>query len=108
MIPFPIPLAIPRQFLAVRARAGGLVERLLRGGVDPLLATAGSTALMQTCDDEATEDMLSIFLDHHSSSGEKFDLEKHPQGTEVKAITYSAMQIHEKADRCDLYVIVDI
>ena len=42
------------------------------------------------------------------TTGEKFDLEKHPQGTEVKAITYSAMQIHEKADRCDLYVIVDI
>ena len=42
------------------------------------------------------------------TTGEKFDLEKHPQGTEVKAITYSAMQIHEKPDRCDLYVIVDI
>ena len=42
------------------------------------------------------------------TTGEKFDLEKHPQGTEVKAITYSAMQIHEKEDRCDLYVIVDI
>ena len=43
-----------------------------------------------------------------TTTGEKFDLEKHPQGTEVKAITYSAMQIHEKEDRCDLYVIVDI
>jgi len=28
--------------------------------------------------------------------GEKFDKKKHPQGTEIKAITYSAMQIHEK------------
>ena len=42
------------------------------------------------------------------TTGEKWDLAKHPQGTEVKAITYSAMQIHEKPDRCDLYVIVDI
>ena len=40
--------------------------------------------------------------------GETYDLAKHPQGTEVKAITYSNMQIHENADRADLYVIVDI
>lgn len=40
--------------------------------------------------------------------GESFDLAKHPQGTEVKAITYSNMQIHEKEDRTDLYVIIDI
>jgi len=40
--------------------------------------------------------------------GELFDLSKHPQGTEIKAITYSNMQIHEEAGRTDLYVIVDI
>jgi SHS2 domain-containing protein len=42
--------------------------------------------------------------------GEVFDLEKHPQGTEVKAITYSAMQILEKPDgeRSEVYVIIDI
>jgi SHS2 domain-containing protein len=50
----------------------------------------------------------------YNSEGEKFDLSKHPQGTEVKAITYSAMQIHEKPAegttpaRVDVYVIVDI
>eukprot|EP00952_Eustigmatos_sp_NYUAD-ZCMA_P002744 12008-Eustigmatos_ZCMA.PRE.1 len=33
---------------------------------------------------------------------------RHPQGTEVKAITYSNMQIHEKEFCSDLYVIVDI
>lgn len=42
------------------------------------------------------------------AEGETFSLAKHPQGTEVKAITYSAMQIHEKEDRTDLYVIIDI
>ena len=26
--------------------------------------------------------------------GEIFDMARHPQGTEIKAITYSAMQIH--------------
>ena len=40
--------------------------------------------------------------------GCKFDREKHVQGTEIKAITYSNMQVHEKPDRCDIYVIVDI
>ncbi|RYG52031.1 hypothetical protein EON67_02105, partial [archaeon] len=29
----------------------------------------------------------------HCSFGEKFDFAKHPQGTEIKAITYSNMQI---------------
>eukprot|EP01039_Chlorochromonas_danica_P006046 gene6046-6659_t len=40
--------------------------------------------------------------------GDIFDLSKHSSGTEIKAITYSAMQIHEKPDRVDLFVIVDI
>jgi SHS2 domain-containing protein len=43
--------------------------------------------------------------------GERFDcghLGKHTQGTEVKAITYSNMQINRGAERTDLYVIVDI
>ena len=37
-----------------------------------------------------------------------FNPEIHGQGTEVKAITYSNMQIHQKEDRVDLYVIIDI
>jgi len=40
--------------------------------------------------------------------GEIFDLSRHTQGTEVKAITYSNMQIHEQALTHDVYVIVDI
>ncbi|KAJ1178018.1 hypothetical protein NDU88_003268 [Pleurodeles waltl] len=39
--------------------------------------------------------------------GEEFNLEKHPQGTEVKAITYSAMQIHEE-EKPEVFVIIDI
>lgn len=48
------------------------------------------------------------------SRGEQFTLDKHPQGTEVKAITYSNMQIIEKAAekdkpaRVDVFVIIDI
>jgi len=40
--------------------------------------------------------------------GEEFDISKHPQGTEVKAITYSNMQIHEDAPDNDIFVIIDI
>ncbi|VDN24458.1 unnamed protein product [Gongylonema pulchrum] len=40
--------------------------------------------------------------------GESFDLAKHPQGTEIKAITYSNMQVHETPLRSDIFVIVDI
>ena len=40
--------------------------------------------------------------------GETFSLDKHPQGTEVKAITYSAMQITERPDFCETFVIIDI
>ena len=40
--------------------------------------------------------------------GETFELNKHPQGTEVKAITYSAMQICEKENFSEVFVIIDI
>lgn len=36
--------------------------------------------------------------------GEHFDLNKHPQGTEIKAITYSAMRVLDN----EVYFIVDI
>ena len=40
--------------------------------------------------------------------GEEFDLKKHGgYGTEVKAITYSAMRIEEK-EQTNIWVIVDI
>lgn len=42
--------------------------------------------------------------------GEKFSLDKHPQGTEIKAITYSHMQIYDRPEkeRPEIFVIVDI
>uniref|UniRef100_A0A5S6R5B0 Archease domain-containing protein n=1 Tax=Trichuris muris TaxID=70415 RepID=A0A5S6R5B0_TRIMR len=40
--------------------------------------------------------------------GESFDLKKHTQGTEVKAITYSNMQVHDDGDRHEVFVIIDI
>eukprot|EP00753_Platysulcus_tardus_P014897 PLAT4614.1.p3 GENE.PLAT4614.1~~PLAT4614.1.p3 ORF type:complete len:113 (-),score=45.31 PLAT4614.1:108-446(-) len=47
---------------------------------------------------------------HAVGHGELFSLSKHTQGTEVKAITYSNMQVLDDAakERIDVYVIVDI
>ncbi len=40
--------------------------------------------------------------------GEKFDKEKHAIGTEVKAITYSLMNIEKKKDKWEIRVVFDI
>ena len=40
--------------------------------------------------------------------GELFELGRHPQGIEVKAITYSALRITEEEQRTDILVIVDV
>lgn len=42
--------------------------------------------------------------------GERMDLGRHVQGTEVKAITYGSMKVEEGGldRRCDIWVIVDI
>lgn len=57
-----------------------------------------------------TEFNLETFSIKCSCYGEPFDLSKHPQGTEVKAITYSAMQIvqNSEKERVDVFVIIDI
>jgi len=66
-----------------------------------------------------TDNERNVFKIISSSRGEKLDLSKHSQGTEIKAITYSNMQVKEKEvtnkeaerstnNRCDVWVIVDI
>ena len=50
----------------------------------------------------------TAFTAHAVAVGETFTLGKHPQGTEVKAITYSAMRVTEAEGRTDVLVIVDI
>ncbi len=42
------------------------------------------------------------------AKGSLFSRETHECGTEVKAITYSAMQIYERNNEAEIFVIVDI
>ena len=52
--------------------------------------------------------MLDLWRTCLRRCGTKYDPGKHTSGTEIKAITYSNMQILEAEQRCDIYVIVDI
>ncbi|ELR16834.1 archease family protein [Acanthamoeba castellanii str. Neff] len=69
-----------------------------------------STELIVSKEVEIVEFDRENFKIRAVGRGEPFDLDKHPQGTEVKAITYSAMQIMEKpeGERSEVFVIIDI
>jgi len=53
-------------------------------------------------------DSNSRFFVVSSGEGECFDIDRHPQYAEVKAITYSNMKVVEEKDKVDVWVIVDI
>ncbi|XP_055907815.1 protein archease-like [Eupeodes corollae] len=59
---------------------------------------------------EITKFDLETFSIECKCYGEPFVIGKHPQGTEVKAITYSAMQVHQddKNKKYEVFVIIDI
>jgi len=40
--------------------------------------------------------------------GEKFSKKKHEIGTEVKAVTYNMMEIREKKEQVEIYIVFDI
>lgn len=89
------------------------VHSLIRGGGENTgeVKTANETKQGGDCVGEvkATETKKGEnYCLKFTAFGATYDRTKHVQGTEIKAITYSAMQIHEKEDRSDLFVIVDI
>ena len=62
----------------------------------------GRVVRVQTIDEEKHSVKLRAW-------GDSFSLKKHGAGTEIKAITYSNMQINRGDDgSCDIYVVVDI
>lgn len=88
--------------------SGDDVESLLFHFLDELLFLFSAEPFLVCSKLEISKFDLVDFEIDCLCYGEPFQLGKHPQGTEVKAITYSAMQVIQKPDRNDVYVIIDI
>lgn len=93
----------------IEAQSGDL-DGLLFQFLDELLFLFSAEPFLICKKLRITEFNRETFTIKCSCYGEPFDLAKHPQGTEVKAITYSAMQIlqNEAEGKVDVFVIIDI
>ncbi|KAK9802981.1 hypothetical protein WJX73_003257 [Symbiochloris irregularis] len=83
------------------------LHSLLFGFLDELLFVF-STELLVCCSLTVTHLDREKWTITAEGQGEKFDRQRHAIGTEIKAITYSAMQIREVPGDAEVFVIVDI
>lgn len=87
---------------------GDDMDSLMYHWLDELLF-AFSTELFVACRIRIVEFNLEEWRIEAECVGDTFDRTCHTCGTEIKAITYSAMQIYDNKDgRSEVYVIVDI
>jgi len=87
--------------------AGHDLDSLLYNFMDEWLFVF-STEWLVCCEIQITQFDKENFKIKAIGKGEKLNKSKHTTGTEIKAITYSAMQISEGPDQSEVYVIVDI
>lgn len=89
---------------------GDDIESLLFHFLDELLFLFSCEPFLICKKLEITKFDLETFEIECRCYGEPFEIGKHPQGTEVKAITYSAMQIVQEPERnhFQVFVIIDI
>ncbi|XP_077280452.1 protein archease [Temnothorax americanus] len=89
---------------------GDDMESLLFHFLDELLFMFSAEPYMVAKKVKITEFDRQRFKIKATAYGEEFAIGKHTQGSEVKAITYSAMQIYERprVDRPEIFVIVDV
>ncbi|CAD7092070.1 unnamed protein product [Hermetia illucens] len=99
----------PRQCYQIEAKAED-VEGLLFHFLDELLFLFSAEPFLICKKLEITKFDLETFEIECLCYGEPFEIGVHPQGTEVKAITYSAMQVVQEPDKnmYQVFVIVDI
>lgn len=88
--------------------SGDDIESLLFHFLDELLFLFSAEPFLTCAKLEISKFDLVDFEIDCLCYGEPFQLGKHPQGTEVKAITYSAMQVIQKPTKNEVYVIIDI
>lgn len=88
--------------------SGDDIESLLFHFLDELLFLFSAEPFLVCAKLEISKFDLVDFEIDCLCYGEPFQLGKHPQGTEVKAITYSAMQVIQKPTKNEVYVIIDI
>ena len=84
------------------------MNSLLFHFLDELLVAFSIEEYLLFKDIEITEFDTKNFVIKAVGFGEHMDLSKHPQGTEVKAITYSAMQVKQNDKKSECWVVVDI
>ncbi|XP_064381864.1 protein archease-like [Halichondria panicea] len=84
------------------------LESLLYNFLDELLFVFSAEPFFVPKRVKITEFNKDTFTITGVGYGETFDLTKHTQGTEVKAITYSNLQVHDTEEKHEVYVIVDI
>lgn len=84
------------------------VESLLFNFLDEFLFNFSAEPFFVPKKVKITEFDKKSFRIKAKGFGETFDLSKHPQGTEVKAITYSNLQIYDTETKHEVYVILDI
>ena len=84
------------------------IESLLYSFLDEVLFLFNAEPFLTCKEIQITEFDKMNFRLQAICKGEPFDLSKHPQGTEVKAITYSNMQVYDDDNKHEVYVIIDI
>ncbi|GLI63046.1 hypothetical protein VaNZ11_005908 [Volvox africanus] len=102
----PLEYVRPRTTRRYRAEGHDLPS-LLFAFLDELLFVF-STELFLATDVKITALDRNNFIIEAEGEGEIFDRDLHEVGTEIKAITYSAMSIVERPEDSEVFVIVDI
>ncbi|GIL49951.1 hypothetical protein Vafri_6248, partial [Volvox africanus] len=102
----PLEYVRPRTTRRYRAEGHDLPS-LLFAFLDELLFVF-STELFLAARVKITALDRNNFVIEVEGEGETFDRERHEVGTEIKAITYSAMSIVERPEDTEVFVIVDI
>lgn len=98
----------PRQTYVVEDRGFDLENALYRWLEDLLIEYGRSSTVFSTFNVEYVKKEGEEYVFRATCSGEQFDPEKHEARTEVKAVTYSLMEVRPIASGWILRFVLDI